>query len=124
MKKFLSLLLGSLIVLLVFVTQGNPVEAAKKAPAPVIEDCGCGVTPILGAERNKIVANLLKNNEFKKVKKQAKEEDYKMHGVNDIDVVKFDFNGSIGVAVPFYSKEGPTEWYAFIDGVFAGHAPR
>lgn len=129
MKKLLPLLFGSFIALLIFVAPGNPVKAAEgDQPAqPVVAqdgDCAChDVTPILGSERNKIVSNLIKSDEFKDVKKQAKEDGFKWNGANSIEVIKFNLTGQIILGVPFTNEEGISEMYAFIDGVFVGKSP-
>ena len=53
----------------------------------VMVSCGCVTKEIFGAEKNKIVSNLLKSDEFKNAKKELKEEGYKWKGVSDIEVV-------------------------------------
>jgi hypothetical protein len=116
MKKYLSLLCGGLIVLFMLATPGNPVKAA--------EECGCNVTPIVGHERNVIVSNLLKSDEFKDLKKDLKKEGYKWNGAHDIEVVKNNDYGIILVGVPFTDDDGIEEVFVFIDGVFVGSSPR
>jgi hypothetical protein len=129
MKKLLPLLFGSFIALLIFVAPGNPVKAAEgDQPAqPVVAqdgDCAChDVTPILGSERNKIVADLISSAEFKAVKKQYTAEGYKWLGAHDIEVIKFNVNGEILTGVPFVNSEGFMEMFVFIDGSFAGITP-
>ena len=139
MKKFLLLLFGCLIVLLVFATPGQPTQAAEKlsleemqrinnalsagvivAPEPPA-DCACHkVTPLLGAEKNKMVAELISSEEFKFVKKEAKDFGYKWSGAHAIQVVKFDATGNILVGVPFVTEKGTQVMFAFSDGFFLG----
>ena len=64
MKKVLSLLFTSLLVFLMFVGPGN-VALAHEGDG----GCGCETREITGAEKNKIVSNLLKSDEFKNAKK-------------------------------------------------------
>jgi hypothetical protein len=73
MKKFLTLLCTSLIVLLMFVGPGNVAFAH--------DDCGCVTEEITGVEKNQIVSDLLKSNELKNAKKLLKEQGYKWDGI-------------------------------------------
>ena len=59
MKKLLTVLCGVVIALSLFVTTGNTVKAAE---------CGCDVSPVIGAEKNKIVAELISSQAFKDAK--------------------------------------------------------
>ncbi|OIK11340.1 hypothetical protein BIV60_18215 [Bacillus sp. MUM 116] len=113
MKKFLSLFMAGFIILLMFVVPGSPVKA----------DCGCNVSPIVGAEKNKIVAKLISNEEFKKVKLNSIHEGYSWKGVKAIEVIKDNDNGIILVGVPFINKDGSVEMFAFMDGHFLGISP-
>lgn len=128
MKKFLSVLCVSMFVFVMFGTHGNPVKAASNSASKAVNastsECGCNVTHILGAERNKIVSDLLKSDEFKELKNELTKEGFSYHGANDIEVVKFNENGFIGAAVPFITEEGTVEMFVFINGVYTGHAPR
>jgi hypothetical protein len=122
MKKYLSLLLGSLIVLLMFVTPGNSAKAAEPELLTAVSathDCGCDVSPVLGAERNKLVSNLLSSDEYKTVKSDTKNAGYKSHGANEIEVIRNNANGMILIAVPF-TKGNVTEMFVFANGVFVG----
>ena len=68
MKKLLTLLCTSLIVFLMFVGPGNVAlahEGAHDELSVVITAGNC-----TGAEKNKIVSNLLKSDEFKNAKKE------------------------------------------------------
>jgi hypothetical protein len=124
MKKILSLLCGSLIVLLMFTAPGNVVFAEKQDGST----CGCeehGIFPVLGAEKNKIVAKLISSNEFKSKKKELTKTGYKWNGVSDVEVVEFvDETGrTIGVSVPFITKDKKVEMAVFINGKFLIMAP-
>lgn len=114
MKKYLTLLCTGFIFLLMFVTPGNTVKAA--------EECGCNVSPILGVEKNKMVADLLKSEDFKKLKLELEQEQYRWDGAHDIEIIKNNDNGMILIGVPFSNGEGTVEMFVFIDGVFVGNA--
>jgi hypothetical protein len=127
MKKILSLLCGSLIVLLMFAAPGNPVQAEE-------EPCICGdiiTQEILGAERNKIISNLLKSDEFKTIKKVQMQHGLKWNGVNNIvveNVIINDKDGNfitsfIAIAAPFYDQDGTLNMAVFFNGEFQGIAP-
>jgi hypothetical protein len=127
MKKLLPLLFGSFIALLIFVAPGNPVKAAEVDQPAVAQDEGCAchdVTPILGAERNKMVADLISSEVFKTVKKQYTAEGYKWLGAHDIEIIKFNVTGMILTGVPFVNSEGVMEIFVFIDGSFMGISPQ
>src|SRR4051794_33221421 len=104
MKKLLTLLCTSLIVLLMFATPGNTVIAAQNVvdnvtylgppPPGEVEDpgddnCTChDLVPLTGSERNKIVANLLKSDVFKNQKMNLKREGFKWNGASGIEVIQ------------------------------------
>jgi hypothetical protein len=120
MKKIVTLLFTSLIVLLMFMGQGNQVQAAGNviylglAPDIVHDDnCGCDeLKPLTGKERNKIVSELLKTETFKKERKLLQLSGYKWNGAGAIEVIKAD-GSPILVGVPFTTEEGEIEFYAF-----------
>jgi hypothetical protein len=117
MKKWLTLLSGLLVALSLFVTSGNSVKAATT-------DCGCDVSPVFGAEKNKIVAVLISSREFKDAKHSLKNEGYLWKGVNKIEVIVNHSKGdAIMIGVPFYNQDGSIEMAVFINGHFAGHNP-
>lgn len=110
MKGFLSLLLGSMIAVFVLFTPGNAAYAAD-AVGPETNHCGCEVTYLTGAERNKIVSNLLKSDEFKSLKKDLIQDGYKWKGAGAIEVIQnHTYGGIILVGVPFIDNAG-TEWF-------------
>jgi hypothetical protein len=132
MKKILTVLLSSLIVLLMFAGPGNVVLAHEGDV-----DCGCDSFTVLeGSEKNKIVAKFLSNENFKTLKLNNLKSGYKWKGVSKAEVTKFikDVHldpkdpespviikaGSIGVAVPFFTSDGKLEVFFFLNGEFAG----
>ncbi|ETI68876.1 hypothetical protein [Neobacillus vireti] len=127
MKKFLTVLCGGLIALSLFVTTGNTAKAAEPTdPSTVTEpdDCGChDVTPLFGAERNKIVAKIISGNEFKTAEKNLNKDGFKWNGANSIEVLKHNQAGMIIVGVPFTNKNGNVIMAVFFDGKFMGNEP-
>jgi hypothetical protein len=118
MKKILSLLCGSLIVLLMFAAPGNPVQAEET------DGCGCVTEVVTGAEKNKIVSNLLKSDEFKNVKKEELKKLYKWKGVSEIEVIRnITAGGIIIITLPISSLDGTEMIAGFIDGNFIGIFP-
>lgn len=114
-------ILGSLIVLLMLALPGNTVFAHGDDV-----DCGCGVTYLQGAERNKAVANILKLAEFKKVKSDLGKDGYKFAGANQVlAVTKPGPDGVIYtiVAVPFVHENGEVLFAGFADGIYRGTQP-
>jgi len=121
MKKFLTIVFGGMIALSLFVTTGNTAKAAESyQPVQLSEECGCDVTPILGSERNKIVADVISSEAFKTVKKDLKKDDLKWTGANTVEVFKNNTYGMVMVGVPFENKEGTLFMAVFFDGVFMG----
>jgi hypothetical protein len=124
MKKIVTLLLTSLIVFLMFVGPGNVVKADENHEG---HGCGCVVEPVLGAEKNKIISNLLKSNEFKVVKKEQQKNGFNLQGVKNIEVFNnFIFNHKTGeleevilmVGVPLISKDGTVTMAVFFNGQY------
>lgn len=116
MKRYFSLLVGSLIIMFMLAAPGNTAQAATED-----EHCGCDVTFLDGAERNKVVANLLKSDEFKTLKQELKKDGYTWNGANTIEVIKNNtYGGIILVGVPFVNEEGAVEFfgYTFLGGEF------
>ncbi|MFB3163360.1 hypothetical protein ABLO26_18585 [Neobacillus sp. 179-J 1A1 HS] len=117
MKKIVTLLCTSLIVLLMFVAPGNVAFAE--------DECGCITEEITGAEKNKIVADLLKNVEFKYKKQELMNDGYRWNGVNEIEVIRnITYGGLIMVGVPFIAEDGTVMMAAFFEGSYMGIAPR
>lgn len=75
------------------------------------DDCGCGVVQLEGAEKNKIVAEVLKNDDFKQLKKSSMAEGYVWNGVSEAQVVRTP-GGDILIAIPVTSPAG--ESYAIV----------
>ncbi|WHY88841.1 hypothetical protein QNH39_13810 [Neobacillus novalis] len=127
MKKFLTVLCGGLIALTLFVTTGNTAKAAAPTDSPAgteSDDCGChDVTQLFGAERNKIVSNLISSDAYKNEKKDLKNKGYKSHGANEIEVMKHNVYGVIMVGVPFTNSKGIVVMAVFMNGEFMGIQP-
>jgi hypothetical protein len=128
MKKIVTLLCTSLIVLLMFVAPGNSVNAANPDLVPDLFTCGCddhGIYPVTGSEKNKIVAELLSSDVFKTQKFVQLNKDYTFKGINKVQVAKFEDenNRFVMVAVPFFNKSGTVEFAMFTNGVFIDMAP-
>jgi hypothetical protein len=133
MKKVLTLLCTSLIVFLMFVDPGNPVEAAKNSADNVTylgpplpgevedpgnDDCTChDLLPLKGSERNKIVAEVLKSDVFKNEKMRLKKDGYKWHGASGIEVIQPTEDFTL-VGVPFLNNGGTIEMHTFLIGDF------
>ena len=125
MKKLLTVLFGGIIALTLFVTTGNTAKAAEIYPTfqTFDDDCEChNVTPIFGAERNKIVAGVISSDAFKTVKKDLKQDGFKWTGANDVEVLKHNTYGTLIVGVPF-ENNGTKVMAVFMDGVFMGISP-
>ncbi|WP_066062523.1 hypothetical protein [Neobacillus soli] len=126
MKKLLTVLFGGFIALSLFVATGNTAKAAEPTTAPqtVDENCEChNVTPIFGAERNKIVAKIISSKEYKEVEKNLKKDSFKWQGANSVEVLRFNKTGQIIVGVPFTNNAGVQIMAVFIDGEFGGISP-
>jgi hypothetical protein len=125
MKRFISLVCGSLVLILMFLSPGNAVQA-KGQPT---DDCGCPGTVITGAERNKLVANLLKSDVFKQAKIELEEEGYVWQGASMIEVRDFDevVSSLVGYQVMIVDGAGNEEGAVFflMDDTFEyiTHAP-
>jgi hypothetical protein len=118
MRKLISLLSGCLVIFgLLFVTPGNAVFAAE-------EECEChDVTTIFGAEKNKVVSDILKSDEFKNAKRDWKNNGYSFNGVDGVELIKHNIYGFIMVGFPITNKDGVLEMAAFINGEYLGIGP-
>ena len=127
MKKLLTVLCGIIIALSLFVTTGNTAKAAPKPSLPSPEgdhECGCVVSTVLGAEKNKIVADLLSSQEFKNAKQLITSEGYSWRGIDNIEVeVNHSHGDAVLIVVPFYTQDGNIEIAGFINGRYSGHLP-
>lgn len=120
MKKLVSLVCGGALALSLFAAPGTPAEAAgpKVIPTHSEDDCECNVTPILGAEKNKIVANLLSSQEFKNTKFSFTNAGFIWRGADNIEVIRDNDTNLVLVGVPFYGPDGIAITTAvFIDGI-------
>jgi hypothetical protein len=116
MKKIVTLLFTSLIVLLMFVSPGAPVQAEGN-------ECGCVTEEIFGAEKNKIVSDLLKSDELKNARKELKTYGYQWNGVGKVEVTYNLTWNILMIGIPVKYSDG-TSWTAvFFDGVFVGVTP-
>ena len=125
MKKLFPLLFSIMMALLIFVAPGNQVKAAEtNEPVVSDEDCSChNVTPVLGDERNKMVAALISSEAFKTVKMEYTAEGHQWLGASDIEILIYNADGRIFIGVPFNNQEGALEMVVFINGAFAGIVP-
>lgn len=132
MKKLIPLVLGGLLSFGIYVAPGNTVKAAELShPTSTVTglmassngDCGCDVSPILGAERNKMVSNLIKTDAFKTVKHDAMAQGYIWQGAGAVQVIKNNKNGVVLIGVPFKYTDGTLTMYVFINGQFVGTSP-
>lgn len=119
MKKLVSLLCGGALALSLFAAPGTPVKAAVND-----EDCAChDVTILSGAEKNKAVANLLSSQGFKDSKFALKNDGYSWRGVNNVEVVVFNRDGSVFVGVPVLDQSGIVVMAVFFNGQYMGISP-
>ncbi|MFZ7945370.1 hypothetical protein [Neobacillus sp. 19] len=124
MKKLLTVLCGILVALSLFVTTGNTAKAAVTNQSDEMSGgCGCVVEPILGAEGNKIVADIISSEAFKIVKKDLKKDGLKWTGANTVEVIHNISYNFVMVGVPFENKQGEVFIAAFFDGIFMGVLP-
>lgn len=83
MKGYLSLMLGSMIITLMLAMPGNVVQAEELEGG----HCGCDVTVLTGAERNKMVADLNSSSVFKDVKENLKKSGYNWNGAGATEII-------------------------------------
>jgi hypothetical protein len=98
MKRFISLICGGLVLILLFLSPGNAVQAEE-------HDCECPGTVIKGEERNKLVANLLKNDVFKQEKLRLEAKGNVWQGASAIEVRDL-APGVLVYQVVFLSEDG------------------
>ena len=120
MRNFVKVL-GIVLVLLLLVLPGNTASAHGDGT-----DCGCGVTPLQGAERNKAVANTLKLTEFSNVKSDLGKRGFEFAGANQVIAVTMP--GPAGViytivAVLFVHGNGEVLFAGFTNGVYMDVQP-
>jgi hypothetical protein len=119
MKKIVTLLFTSLIVFLMFVGPGN-VALAHETDGEE-DGCGCPIVDLSVAEKNKIVAKLISNDEFKNKKIELLKKGYAWSGVSKIQVVQSipELGSTIVVTVPFITEDGTPVVEVFVNGKFA-----
>ena len=119
MKKLLSVIGGLVIAGSLFLTTGNTAKAAGET-----DDCPCHqVTIIMGAERNKMVSEVISSESFKNVKAELRQDGFKWTNANDIEVLKFNLNGKILIGIPFVNNQGYKVMAGYLDGVYSGTHP-
>lgn len=118
-KKIMALLFGGAMAFSLFAAPGNPVQAAEDP------DCEChNVTPIFGAEKNKIIANVISSQEFKDMKLAVIKDGDTWRGVKGTEVMVNNFYGVTIVGIPYLSQDGTAMMAVFIDGKYMGSSPK
>lgn len=118
-KKLFAILCGGVVAFSLFAAPGNPVKAAEE------EDCTChDVTPIYGAQKNKIIANLISSQEFKNAKLDIIKDGDNWRGINSTEVMVNNYYGVTMVGVPYIAQNGTIMMAVFFDGTFMGTAPK
>ncbi|MFK7691227.1 hypothetical protein [Paenibacillus sp. HJGM_3] len=79
------------------------------------DDCGCG--QVVGAEKNKIVADLLKSDAFKAKKQELLKQGYKWNGVDGAEVDK-NGNNEILIAIPLLNADREEVFLIYVYGQF------
>jgi hypothetical protein len=134
MKRILACLMGSIVaILLFFLPAGSGAQASELEQSPASEqqtssECGCDVSYLTGAERNKIVSNLLKTSEFKAKKQEMKKKGYHWNGAGEVEVIQNHTMGDIILVGASFDNEEGIEYmcvYLYQDGTFIylGDAP-
>lgn len=116
MKKAMVLWLAVLSVFLLF----SPTVSAHEE-----DECGC--TVVTGAEKNKHVAELLKSDHLKEVKKDLAnlEEGYRWNGVNGAEVIYNEEFDQLLIGIPVYNLDRTEEFMlVFRDYQYVGISPR
>lgn len=107
MKRLLAMLLGSLAVVLLVFSPGDSAYATEPSEGG---HCGCVVSPVNGAERNKIVADLLKNEQYKSFKAELEQAGYIFKGAENVEVIIIHtVYGNLLSAGAFFKNEEGTE---------------
>lgn len=118
MKKIVTVLFTSLIVLLSFANTGKYVQAEENHP------CECQTEEITGAEKNIIVSNLLKSNQFKSAKNYILNNGLLWDGVHSVEVIRnITWGGVIIISIPVFTEDGTEMTAGFIEGTFIGVFP-
>ncbi|MFT4416286.1 hypothetical protein ACLM5H_20690 [Fredinandcohnia humi] len=121
MKKLSKFLCSGLLVLGLLIASGNTALAHEGDGGG--DDCGCGVTILQGAERNKAVASTLKLHKYHQVKKELEAAGYIFSGADQIVVAILPGGVYTAVAVPFVNEQGDIQVAGFTDGVYMGVVP-
>jgi hypothetical protein len=121
MKKF-GLILGGCVMAFGLMFSGPDNVVLAKVDKNVVDYCGCPGTSLVGAEKNKIVAELLSSEAFKTAKKEWKEAGFSYLGAADIDVRILEVGTSeiMIIGVPLVSDDGGKWMAGFMEGVYFG----
>lgn len=114
-QKFSTIILASFMVIALTFVPGNFASAHEG------DDCGCGI--VTGAEKNKVIADMLKSDVFKAKKKELKATGYQWNGVDNFEVSynsKFD---AYLVVMPLVSENGELHVLLYAFGGFKGPIP-
>jgi hypothetical protein len=106
-RTFFMLLAVGMMAVVLFLSPSNVVRASNV--------CGCG--QVVGAEKNKIVADLLKSDAFKTKKHELLEQGYKWNGVSGAEVDK-NANGEILIAIPLLNENRQEVFLIYVYGQF------
>lgn len=106
-RTYLMLFFVGMMALVLFLSPSNLVSAS--------DDCGCG--HVAGAEKNKIVADLLKSDAFKAKKQELLEQGYMWNGVNGAEVDR-NPNGEILIAIPLLNEHREEVFLIYVYGQF------
>jgi hypothetical protein len=112
-KKILGLLCGGIMAFSLFAAPGNPVKAEETDP------CEChDVRIVTGAEKNKIIANLISSQEFKTQKLNIIKDGDNWRGVKGTEVVVHNQLGTIMVGIPYIGQDGTMKMAVFFNGIY------
>jgi hypothetical protein len=94
--------------------------AMSFAPAAAFaaEDCGCDITQVTGAEKNKIVSNMLKSDAFKAKKQELQQQGYQLQGVSGAEVERNNDKNAVLIAIPLLDPTGQTVYLIHVYGQF------
>jgi hypothetical protein len=112
-QKFSVVLFASFMVFALMFVPGNFASAN--------DDCGCGTVD--GAERNKVIADMLKSDVFKVKKEELKEAGYQWNGVANFEVSYNPDFGAYLVAMPLVNDNGELHYFLHAFGTFVGPVP-
>lgn len=106
-RVFLMVFVVGMMAMMLFLSPTSRVSAS--------DDCGCG--QVVGAEKNKIVADLLKSDAFKAKKHELLKQGYKWNGVDGAEVDK-NGNNEILIAIPLLNADREEVFLIYVYGQF------